>query len=116
MKLISIQEAYKRKLNRQTNITGLEFHASGHCVHVGKISPGCIKCFVPWISMNFHIGTNCNCNCPYCYGVAGSEDLSGLSSHRKYQIFTKIIKANNFNVYPIVSFTGGDVILDHLHR
>lgn len=115
MKLISIQEAYERRFNRQKNIDGLEFHASGHCAHVGKISPGCIKCFVPsTYSMNFHLGSECNCNCTYCYGVAGKEDLSGLSSARKREIFVRALKSNKNRDYAVLSFTGGGDPILHL--
>lgn len=41
MRMLSVQELFCRKLARQETIPGLEFHASGHCVHVGKLSPGC---------------------------------------------------------------------------
>jgi pyruvate formate-lyase activating enzyme-like uncharacterized protein len=67
MKLITIQEALSRKFERQRNLDALEYHASGHCVHIGKLSPGCQKCFVPDdFSCNILCGIECNLNCAYC--------------------------------------------------
>lgn len=67
MKLITIQEALARKFQRQKDIDALEYDASGHCVHIGKLSPGCQKCFVPDdFSCNVLCGIECNLNCAYC--------------------------------------------------
>ncbi|MFH0731496.1 MAG: radical SAM protein, partial [Candidatus Omnitrophota bacterium] len=68
MKILPIQEAYKRKFERQKAIKGLQYHASGHCVHIGKISPGCYGCFAPDpFRRNFSVGAKCNLDCPYCF-------------------------------------------------
>ena len=67
MKILSIQEAYKRKFERQKTIKKLEYHAAGHCVHIGKLSPGCYSCFIPdRARKNISVGNRCNLNCPYC--------------------------------------------------
>lgn len=107
MKIISIQEAFKRKFERQKNIKELEYHASGHCVHIGKISPGCHKCFVPErYNFNINCGAKCNLNCTYC------------TSDRKIKVqsdeLIQQIKTNAFALaflpdkgIPSVSFSGG---------
>lgn len=109
MKILSIQEAYKRKFAKQSEIDGLEFHASGHCVHVGKISPGCIKCFLPdKFSSNFEIGSKCNCKCVYCYGLPGRvKPVKRLSLDKKGQLFQKALKADCKHGIPSISFSGG---------
>jgi len=73
MKLLSIQEGYKRLFDRQIRINELQLHAGGHCAHVGKISLGCMHCFYPGVNnINLILGpplqlpSRCNCNCVYC--------------------------------------------------
>ena len=107
MKLLSIQEAYKRKFERQKNINGLEYHAAGHCVHVGKISPGCYSCFVPSkFRRNIFTGAKCNLNCPYCGSDKKSKELT------KKAIRNTVLRLCQDSVLPdynplTVSFTGG---------
>jgi hypothetical protein len=116
MKFLTVQEAFRRKFERQDSIDGLEYHASGHCVHVGKLSPGCQKCFVPdSFSVNLHIGSECNANCPYCPGGAGMEGFSGQDMlARKGKLLQKAVKANTEHIIPTVSFTGGGEPLVYL--
>jgi pyruvate formate-lyase activating enzyme-like uncharacterized protein len=72
MMILPIQEAYRRKFGRQKKIQELEYHAAGHCAHIGKLSPGCYGCFVPSpYRMNIFTGEKCNLNCPYCSGKHG---------------------------------------------
>ena len=68
MRVLPIQDVYRRKFDRQTQLKELEYHASGHCVHIGKISPGCLSCFIqdPF-RMNISVGASCNVDCPYCF-------------------------------------------------
>lgn len=67
MKLLPIQDVYTRKFERQKKIKGLQYHAAGHCVHIGKISPGCYSCFVDdKYGKNLVAGLSCNCDCVYC--------------------------------------------------
>lgn len=67
MKLLSIQEAHQRKFKRQEGIKELQYDASGHCVHIGKLSPGCYSCFIPVpFRKNILTGEKCNLNCVYC--------------------------------------------------
>ncbi len=67
MKLISIQEAHTRKFERQRRVAAVQLHASGHCAHIGPISPGCRSCFEndPF-RRNFVCGARCNVSCGYC--------------------------------------------------
>jgi pyruvate formate-lyase activating enzyme-like uncharacterized protein len=67
MKIIPIQEMYQRKFDRQKKIKELSYHAAGHCVHLGKISPGCYGCFVPDpYKINIYTGAKCTLDCIYC--------------------------------------------------
>jgi len=76
MKIITIQEAYKRKFARQKSIKGLKYHAAGHCVHIGKISPGCYGCFVPSkFRYTIFSGAKCNLGCPYCTSNKKDNEL-----------------------------------------
>ncbi len=67
MKLVNYQEIIAEKINRQKSISKLEYHAAGHAVHIGKISTGCMGCFMPEPSLGVQIGTKCMFRCPYCY-------------------------------------------------
>lgn len=67
MIVVPYQEILNEKLKRQSQIKELEFHASGHCVHIGKISPGCRMCFTGETGSGIQIGTQCMSKCPYCY-------------------------------------------------
>jgi len=67
MKILPIQDVYQRKFNRQRSIKELSYHAAGHCVHLGKISPGCYACYMPdFYSNSIDVGTKCNLDCLYC--------------------------------------------------
>ena len=108
MKTLSIQEAFRRKFERQVAIDKLEYHASGHCVHIGKLSPGCAKCFVPsGFTHNFHIGSKCNCHCVYCYGGRKGEILDGPSLQEKAWLLKHALTTKIKRDTPIISFTGG---------
>lgn len=106
MKFLTIQDAYQRKFDRQKSIKELKYHAGGHCVHIGKISPGCAACFLPNpYSYNLFTGAKCNLNCPYCF-----EDVSKeLNKKTHYEIMSRIVSDSKLPGYnPIkVSFTGG---------
>lgn len=83
MKILQIQDVYSRKFERQRKIEKLEYHAAGHCVHLGKISPGCYHCFVPdHYGRNIMSGLSCNCDCTYC--ASGScTSMYGRNPDRK---------------------------------
>lgn len=75
VKIIPIQEAYKRKIKRQEKLEGLKFKCYGSCAYVGKdISPGCYGCFYPdAYHRGFILGRDlglpnvCNKDCVYCF-------------------------------------------------
>jgi pyruvate formate-lyase activating enzyme-like uncharacterized protein len=75
VKIISIQEAYKRKIERQEKLKGLKFKCYGSCAYVGKdVSPGCYGCFYPdAYHRGFILGRDlmlpnvCNRDCLYCF-------------------------------------------------
>jgi pyruvate formate-lyase activating enzyme-like uncharacterized protein len=119
MKLISIQEAFRRRFERQAGIPGLEFHASGHCVHVGKLSPGCYSCFAPnTLRCNFPLGSQCNRNCDYCYG-AGGEAPPAMQSwegrlRKKAALLQGALDPDRHYDAVVISFTGGGEPLLHL--
>lgn len=64
---LSYQFVMKEKLSRQESIPKLEFHANGLCVHLGQISPGCRQCFSREPGGGVQLGTQCMCDCEYCY-------------------------------------------------
>ena len=75
VKIISIQEAYKRKFERQEKVKGIKFQCFGSCAYVGEdISPGCYPCFYSdAYSYGFMLGRHvglpnvCNRDCVYCF-------------------------------------------------
>ncbi|MCX5714817.1 MAG: radical SAM protein [Candidatus Omnitrophica bacterium] len=105
MKIISIQEAYKLKFERQKKIKELEYHAAGHCVHIGKISPGCCGCFVP-TPFRYHIlcGPKCNLNCLYCFYRFKEKNKNYLIER-----MVGLLRESRLPNYSlkIVSFSGG---------
>ena len=75
VKIIPIQEAYKRKIQRQESLKGLKFKCHGSCAYIGQdISPGCYGCFYPdAFHRGFILGRDlglpnvCNRDCVYCF-------------------------------------------------
>ena len=75
IRIIPIQEAYKRKIERQERLKGLKFKCQGNCAYVGEdISPGCYGCFysdasIIGVSLGRSIGLPdvCNRDCVYCF-------------------------------------------------
>jgi pyruvate formate-lyase activating enzyme-like uncharacterized protein len=117
MRILCIQEAFKRKFERQSGIRPLEYHASGHCVHIGKLSPGCYKCFVPdEFSTNIMAGVKCNLNCPYC--PVKKENKSPFPDHffenLKARLYRKVLTADVSNTIPSIAFSGEGEPLMHL--
>ena len=77
MRILPIQEVYTKKFERQKKIEALQYHAAGHCVHIGKISPGCYSCFVDdKYCKNIVAGLSCNCSCTYCASGALNSKYS----------------------------------------
>lgn len=116
MKIMPVQDVLRRKFDRQSQIKELEFHASGACVHLGKISPGCSTCFTPdRFSQNFNVGPTCNLNCPYCFGKAGGTPFSRDNLlKKKAHLLRAALDADLSQITPVISFTGGGDPLVHL--
>ncbi len=113
MKILPIQEAYRRKFERQKQIKGLEYHASGHCVHIGKLSPGCRGCFVPDpFRHNIITGVKCNLNCPYCQYKL-TQEPEKMQRIREKAAFLKDSRSPNYNPTSM-SFSGGGETLLYL--
>ena len=88
MKILPIQDVYHRKFERQKKIDNLQFHAAGHCVHIGKISPGCYSCFVPdKYCKNIIAGISCNCDCIYCASGACTSSFDKKETVENYVRF-----------------------------
>jgi pyruvate formate-lyase activating enzyme-like uncharacterized protein len=75
IRIIPLQEAYKRKIERQEKIEGLKYKCHGSCAYIGKdISPGCYGCFYSdAYHRGFMLGRDvglpniCNRDCVYCF-------------------------------------------------
>jgi pyruvate formate-lyase activating enzyme-like uncharacterized protein len=69
MHLVDFREIFQERLKRQARIAELQVHASGHCVHVGRISYACGWCFGARELFQLVVGTECMCRgtCPYCF-------------------------------------------------
>jgi pyruvate formate-lyase activating enzyme-like uncharacterized protein len=75
IRIIPIQEAYQKKIERQQKLKGLKFKCYGSCAYVGKdISPGCYGCFyADAYHRGFILGRDlglpdvCNRDCLYCF-------------------------------------------------
>ncbi len=75
IRIVPIQEAYKRKIERQEKLQGLKFKCHGSCAYVGKdISPGCYGCFYPdayhrgfILGRDLSLPNVCNKDCVYCF-------------------------------------------------
>lgn len=104
MKILNIQEALKNKFARQARIKKLQYHASGHCVHIGKLSPGCYACFVPApFRTNIETGKKCNLSCAYCFTDKSQPDQPALTGKARF-----IGKSSLAGYDPItISFSGG---------
>jgi len=107
MKLISIQKAYQRKFERQRTIKKLAYDASGHCVHIGKLSPGCYHCFAPDLSqINFYSGNKCNSNCAYCNSNKRRVYVSAKEHLVRQTLLYKKVLSKDFRP-TAMSFSGG---------
>lgn len=75
IRIISIQDAYKTKIERQENLSGLKFKCHGSCAYVGEdVSPGCYGCFYSdayhygfMLGRDFGLPDICNRDCVYCF-------------------------------------------------
>ncbi len=114
MKISSIQEIYEEKFKRQKAIKALRRDASGHCAHIGKISPGCLGCFVPEeFEIPISCGNRCSLDCPYCFTVRNQDVISPQKRHAiKERAFVASFASTFYQ--PRVAFTGGGDPLQHL--
>lgn len=75
IKIIPIQEAYRKKIDRQEALSGLKYRCHGSCAYLGQdISPGCYGCFYSdAFFYSFMLGRDlglpniCNKDCIYCF-------------------------------------------------
>ena len=67
MKVLNYQDVLTEKFKRRKDISEIEYHVNGQCVHIGKISPGCRICFTNESGGGVQVGQGCNANCPMCY-------------------------------------------------
>lgn len=104
MKVINIQQAFVRKINRQKKLAKYsdkaEFHCGGNCFHIGKISPGCIGCFCSGVyTYSFFCGKSfglpdvCNRNCVQCFTPSKQVNTKIREIPREWVDFVK----QNFN-------------------
>ncbi|MFA4999624.1 MAG: radical SAM protein [Parcubacteria group bacterium] len=100
MRLVPYQEILSEKLKRQQSVRRLQFHASGHSVHIGKISPGCRGCFTPELSTGMQIGSQCMCQCPYCYYDPARQEHTQAEIDR--MLADVFLKSLNPNWRPII--------------
>lgn len=109
MKLITVQEALGRKFKRQQALGGLELDASGHCAHIGKLSPGCYGCFVPnGFTFNLGIGYQCNSKCPYCPQLGKDKELTRETiKATKAKIIALANMRKTSDLIPRFSFSSG---------
>lgn len=114
MEIAPIQDVFKEKFARQEQIKKLEYHAAGHCVHVGKISPGCRACFtLDLYRKNFFFGSRCNLNCVYCSTNKKEKDLTRAQIQQiKYNALRESA-STDFSPSSI-SFSGGGETLLYL--
>lgn len=112
MKYLTIQEAFERKFKRQKKIKKLKYDALGSCVHIGKISPGCISCFkVDPFAINFFSGTKCNVNCIYC--TSNKNDKGGIKT-KIIRFANRVLKPSKMSASPPSTFCfggGGEPLL-----
>jgi pyruvate formate-lyase activating enzyme-like uncharacterized protein len=114
VRILPIQDVYARRFARQSAIEELEYHASGHCVHIEKLSPGCQACFEPTeFSYNIRTGPQCNANCVYCPGT-GKEKPREYLDHIVAEMYTRALLQDHGDTIPRVSFSGGGEPLMYL--
>lgn len=107
MRLITIQEAFSKKIQRQQDLAAkypqIKFHCGGYCFHKGKISEGCIGCFIEssrifvlGILLGEDVGLPnvCNFACPHCFPSKKSNYVAGAYAVPLNWKLTEEIKQN----------------------
>lgn len=126
MNILPIQDVYLRKFERQKKIEKLEYHAAGHCVHIGRISPGCYSCFVDdKYCRNLIAGFSCTCDCTYCASGACTSSYSEKEKIKNFlqfkvdsEVFINDALRADYNPRKI-SFSGGGeplMYMDNISR
>ena len=67
LKIARYDDIMKEKFKRREQIKEIEYHAYGHCVHIGKISAACRICFTNELGGGIQVGQECMAKCPMCY-------------------------------------------------
>lgn len=73
MRVLPIQEAWTRKFARRAEVKEIQLDVSGHCAHLGGISPGCYPCFGLALTWGVRLGEDaglpnvCNRDCVNCF-------------------------------------------------
>lgn len=100
MKVVPYQEIQSEKLKRQEKLKemGAQLHADGHCFHIGKISPGCRGCFTQEQHSGIQVGTQCMCDCPYCYYDPQRQEqpITEINNMLADYFFNSLPEANYF--------------------
>lgn len=113
MKTISRDEVMEMKYANRKTIKGLEYHADGACVHLGKISPGCRICFTGELGGGVQIGQECNCNCSVCYYDRDRLD-NWERPGRDYDILSDFFRNSfepNFKPYTYAFQSSGETLM-----
>lgn len=82
------------KEKRRAKIKGLERHAYGGAVHLGKISPGCRICFTGEQGGGIQIGQECNCKCTVCYYERDRNDKDANTTIRLHDTLGDFFRNN----------------------
>ena len=76
MNTLSLSEGEELLADKQKSVVGLVSSAEGNCMHIGKLSPGCLACFTKNnFTENISVaasakngdGNYCNRDCDYCW-------------------------------------------------
>lgn len=92
MRLVPYEEIFSEKEGRRRRIKEIEYHASGHAIHIGKISPGCRGCFSPEGSHGIQIGTQCMMKCTYCYYDPKRTEMSKEEADAIFRRFISFLR------------------------
>lgn len=118
MRLAPYEEIFAEKEERRRRIKELEFHASGHAIHIGKISPGCRGCFSPEISHGIQIGTQCMMKCAYCYYDPKRTEMSKTETDDIFNKFTSLSRDTRWSPIIFAIQSSGETLMymDELDR
>jgi hypothetical protein len=101
----------KEKFKRQDSIPELEFHASGHAIHTGKISTGCRICFSAEQGGGVFFGTACQFNCPMCYYDINRKEQSQEEMDKTIEEEIELYNDKSYNPLAISYVSDGETLL-----